>query len=702
MTKRAGRIDFFAALGYNNKERTVCRRAPAETGFGMEKEQAGKRIIELRKTLAYHARLYYQMDAPEISDYEYDALFRELSELEAAFPEFDDPNSPTKRVGGAASEKFDKVSHSVPMGSLDDVFSEEELTGFLRDMEKVLPHPVYSVEPKIDGLSVALTYENGRLTLGATRGDGLVGEDVTANLRTVRSIPLTLPEPIPRLVVRGEVYMPREVFDELNAARESEGLSLFANPRNAAAGSLRQLDPKITASRRLDILVFNLQEGNPFAGGEPTSHGATLDRLAELGFHVLPHRIVTDDPEEVLAHVGRLGELRSSLPFDIDGAVVKIDGLADRVTVGEGTGRPKWAVAYKYPPEQQTTKLLDITLQVGRTGVLTPTAELAPVRLAGSTVSRATLHNDGYIAERDIRIGDLVVVQKAGDIIPEIVSAVKEKRDGSERVFKMPDVCPSCGHPVVRDDAGEGAAVRCVWAGCPAQRARAIIHFASKGAMNIDGLGPAVIGALLEAGLIRDVADLYALRREDVAALDRMGEKSADNLLAAIEQSKSRGLERLLSALGIRQVGEVAATALARRFGTLTALAEASYDDLCAVPDVGDVTASGIVEFFSSEENRELIGRLVEAGVSTAAEKKQTGDALSGLTFVLTGTLPNMTRDEASSLIAEAGGRVSGSVSKKTSYVVAGSEAGSKLTKAEALGVPVINEEGLLALLKKD
>ena len=702
MTKRAGRIDFFAALGYNNKERTVCRRAPAETGFGMEKEQAGKRIIELRKTLAYHARLYYQMDAPEISDYEYDALFRELSELEAAFPEFDDPNSPTKRVGGAASEKFDKVSHSVPMGSLDDVFSEEELTGFLRDMEKVLPHPVYSVEPKIDGLSVALTYENGRLTLGATRGDGLVGEDVTANLRTVRSIPLTLPEPIPRLVVRGEVYMPREVFDELNAARESEGLSLFANPRNAAAGSLRQLDPKITASRRLDILVFNLQEGNPFAGGEPTSHGATLDRLAELGFHVLPHRIVTDDPEEVLAHVGRLGELRSSLPFDIDGAVVKIDGLADRVTVGEGTGRPKWAVAYKYPPEQQTTKLLDITLQVGRTGVLTPTAELAPVRLAGSTVSRATLHNDGYIAERDIRIGDLVVVQKAGDIIPEIVSAVKEKRDGSERVFKMPDVCPSCGHPVVRDDAGEGAAVRCVWAGCPAQRARAIIHFASKGAMNIDGLGPAVIGALLEAGLIRDVADLYALRREDVAKLDRMGEKSADNLLAAIEQSKSRGLERLLSALGIRQVGEVAATALARRFGTLTALAEASYDDLCAVPDVGDVTASGIVEFFSSEENRELIGRLVEAGVSTAAEKKQTGDALSGLTFVLTGTLPNMTRDEASSLIAEAGGRVSGSVSKKTSYVVAGSEAGSKLTKAEALGVPVIDEEGLLALLKKD
>ena len=448
--------------------------------------------------------------------------------------------------------------------------------------------------------------------------------------------------------------------------------------------------------------MFNLQEGNPFPKGEPTSHGATLDRLAELGFHVLPHRIVTDDPAEVLAHVGRLGELRSSLPFDIDGAVVKIDGLADRVTVGEGTGRPKWAVAYKYPPEQQTTKLLDITLQVGRTGVLTPTAELAPVRLAGSTVSRATLHNDGYIAERDIRIGDVVIVQKAGDIIPEIVSAVKEKRDGSETIFKMPDVCPSCGRPVVRDDAGEGAAVRCVYPGCPAQHARAIIHFASKGAMNIDGLGPAVIGALLEANLIRDVADLYALKREDVAKLDRMGEKSADNLLAAIEESKSRGLERLLSALGIRQVGEVAATALARRFGTLSALAEASFDDLCAVPDVGEITASGIVEFFSSESNRELIGRLVEAGVSTAAEKKQTGNALSGLTFVLTGTLPNMTRDEASAKIEAAGGRVSGSVSKKTSYVVAGSEAGSKLTKAEALGVPVIDEEGLLTLLHKE
>ena len=702
MRDRVAAIDFSALLRYNNKGTESFAGKPAETGNDMEKNQAKQRIGELRETLAYHARLYYQMDAPEISDYEYDALFRELTELEAAFPEFDDPNSPTKRVGGAASEKFEKVAHAVPMGSLDDVFSEEELGGFLSEMEKVLEKPVYSVEPKIDGLSVGLTYENGKLTLGATRGDGLVGEDVTANLRTVRSIPLTLPEPIPHLVVRGEVYMPREVFDELNAVRESEGLPLFANPRNAAAGSLRQLDPKITASRRLDILVFNLQEGNPFSDGAPESHGKTLDRLAKLGFHVLPHRVVTSDPEEVLAHVRRLGEMRSSLPFDIDGAVIKIDGLADRVTVGEGTGRPKWAVAYKYPPEQQTTRLLDITLQVGRTGVLTPTAELIPVRLAGSTVSRATLHNDGFIAERDIRIGDLVVVQKAGDIIPEIVSAVKEKRDGSERVFKMPDVCPSCGHPVVRDDAGEGSAVRCVYAGCPAQRARGIIHFASKAAMNVDGLGPAVIGALLEAHLIRDVADLYTLKREDVAALDRLGEKSADNLLAAIEESKTRGLERLLCAFGIRQVGEVAATALARKFGSLTALSEATYEDLCAVPDVGDVTAASIVEFFSSEENRELIGRLAEAGVSMTAEKKQTGDSLTGLTFVLTGTLPNMTRDEASALIEAAGGRVSGSVSKKTSYVVAGSEAGSKLTKAEALGVPVIDEEALLTMLGKE
>ena len=664
---------------------------------------AEKRIRELEELLRYHADLYYRKDAPEISDYEYDALFRELVTLEGEFPSLVSDSSPTRRVGGEVLDGFTKVTHTVPLGSLDDVFSTEELAAFMDSMESALEHPVYSVEPKIDGLSVALTYENGVLVRGATRGDGIVGEDVTQNLRTVRSIPLTLPEPVPYLVVRGEVYMPRAVFEELNASREAEGQSLFANPRNAAAGSLRQLDPRIAASRRLDIFLFNLQEGDVYADGRaPVRHGETLDRLGELGFSVLPYRITTDSREQVFQHIARLAELRPTLPFDIDGAVVKIDGFADRIEVGEGTGRPRWAVAYKYPPEQQRTKLLDITVQVGRTGVLTPTAELAPVRLAGSTVSRATLHNDGFIRERDVRIGDTVIVQKAGDIIPEIVGAVTSARDGSERIFEMPRTCPSCGREVVRDDAGAGAAVRCVYAGCPAQRARAIIHFASKGAMNIDGLGPAVIGQLLEAGLISDIADLYTLRRDAVAALDRMGEKSASNLLDAIEKSKTAGLERLLAALGIRQVGTTSAAALASHFGSLDALAAASYEDLCAVPDVGEITASAIVEYFSSDAAKTLLLRLKEAGVSTEALRRRTGDALAGKTFVLTGTLSGMTREEASELIRAAGGKVSSSVSSKTSYVVAGAEAGSKLTKANALGVPVLDEAGLLALLAVD
>lgn len=665
-----------------------------------DRTEAERRMRELEKTLAYHADLYYRKDAPEITDFEYDALFRELVTLEAAYPELASDGSPTRRVGGEVLSGFDKVTHEVPLGSLDDVFSEDELCAFMDRMEAAVADPVYSVEPKIDGLSVALTYENGRFTLGATRGDGLVGEDVTQNLKTVRTIPLSLPEALPHLVLRGEVYMPRAVFDGLNEAREAEGLSLFANPRNAAAGSLRQLDPRIAASRRLDIFLFNLQAGSPYADGhEPSSHGEVLERLSELGFSVLPHRIVTAKRGEVLSHIRRLAELRPSLPFDIDGAVVKLNSFSHRTEVGEGTGRPRWAVAYKYPPEQKETRLLDITVQVGRTGVLTPTAELAPVRLAGSTVSRATLHNDGFIRERDIRIGDTVVVQKAGDIIPEIVSAVKAKRNGSERIFEMPSTCPSCGRAVVRDDTGAGAAVRCVYAGCPAQRARAIIHFASKGAMDIDGLGPAVIAQLLEAGLISDIADLYTLKRDEVAALERMGEKSAENLLAAIQKSKSAGLERLLAALGIRQIGSTSAAALAARFGTLEALSAASYDELCAVPDVGEITASALVEYFSSNESAALIDRLAAAGVSFEAKRKQTGDALAGKTVVLTGTLPTLTREQASELIQAAGGKVSSSVSKKTSFVVAGAEAGSKLTKANALSVPVLDEAALLAIL---
>jgi DNA ligase (NAD+) len=663
----------------------------------MNLTEAKERILFLRESLSYHARRYYQDDAPEISDYEYDALFRELLDLEAAFPELDSPTSPTKRVGGEALDKFEKVEHSVPMGSLDDVFSFEELSAFLSDMERRLGAPSYSVEPKIDGLSVALTYEDGILVRGATRGDGLVGEDVTENIRTIRSIPLTLPLPLPRLVVRGEVYMPRRVFDELNEMRAAEGLPLFANPRNAAAGSLRQLDPKIAASRRLDILIFNLQEGELYLDGrQEMSHTAILDRLAELGFHVLPHRTRAESAEEVTAHVEELHILRESLPFDIDGAVVKLDRLDERKIVGEGTGRPKWAVAYKYPPEQKETVLLDVSVQVGRTGVLTPTAELQPVHLAGTTVSRATLHNLDFIRERGILIGDTVLVQKAGDIIPEVVSALPGKRNGSERPFVMPEVCPSCGQPVIRD----GAAVRCTYAGCPAQRARAFIHFASKGAMNIDGLGPAVIGALLDASLISDVADLYTLKAEEIAALERMGERSAANLVAAIDASRHAGLERLLYAFGIRQVGEVAAAALAARFGALSALAEASYEELCEVEDVGEVTAAAIVEFFGAEANRALIEKLALAGVDmTARRAPVSGGKLDGLTFVLTGTLPSMTRDEASERIRAAGGKVAGSVSKKTSYVVAGAEAGSKLAKAQALGVPVLDEAGLEEML---
>ncbi len=666
----------------------------------MTNEEAKKHIDTLRATLRYHAKRYYEEDAPEISDFEYDALFRELSDLERDFPMFDDPASPTKRVGGAALEKFEKVTHRVPLGSLSDVFSFEELEEFLARSEERVSDILYSVEPKIDGLSVALTYENGVFVRGATRGDGTVGEDVTENLRTVRDIPLQLSESLPYLCVRGEVYMPRAVFADLNAGREEAGLARFANPRNAAAGSLRQLDSKITASRRLSIFIFNLQEGSLYMDGrEPRSHTETLARLSELGFTVLPHTACLSGASAIEGHITALGEMRQRLPFDIDGAVIKADDLGVRRTLGELTSTPRWAVAYKYPPERQETVLRDITVQVGRTGVLTPTAELEPVYLAGSTVSRATLHNLDFILGKDIRIGDRVILQKAGDIIPEIVASLPEKRTGKEIPFEMPTVCPSCGHPVVKDDAGEGAAVRCVFAGCPAQKARSIIHFASKGAMNVDGLGEQVVSSLLASELITDASDLYTLRAEEVAALERMGDKSADNLISAIEVSKSAGLERLLYALGIRQVGEHAAETIASRFRTMDACMNATFDEFAAVPDIGPITASGLCEFFADGENRALIERLREAGVVMEAVKEAPADTLAGLTFVLTGTLPTLSRDEASEKIKAAGGKVSGSVSKKTSYVVAGEAAGSKLTKARDLGVPVIDEETLLSML---
>ncbi len=667
----------------------------------MTREEAKIRIEKLREVLEYNSRLYYECDAPQISDYEYDALFRELGELEEQYPEFDSPTSPTKRVGGRALDKFEKFTHNVKMGSLTDVFSYEELDEFLNRMTLALGEGVeYSVEPKIDGLSVSLIYENGVFVRGATRGDGLVGEDVTENLRTIKDIPLRLSEPIPYLNVRGEVYMSRRVFAEINEAREGEGLSLMANPRNAAAGSLRQLDPKVCASRRLSIFIFNLQEGSLYMDGrEAKTHAETLDRLAELGFVTLPMRKTLVGADAVREHVRFLGEARESSAFDMDGAVIKINSLSDRVTVGEGTSTPKWAVAYKYPPEEKRTRLEGISIQVGRTGVLTPIAELTPVRLAGTTVSRATLHNANYIKEKDIRIGDTVVVRKAGEIIPEILESVKELRTGTEVSFEMPSVCPSCGHPTVRDESGDGVAIRCVYPACPAQRARGIVHFSSKGAMNIDGLGPSVVELLLANGKISSIVDLYTLRAEDIEGLERMGKKSAENLIRAIEDSKSRGLERLLFALGVRGVGEVAAETIAQRFRTIENVMNATYDDFLSVEDIGEITALTLVEFFADENTRNLISSLISLGVSAEAKSEEKLDTLLGLTFVLTGTLPTMSRDEASALIKAHGGKVSSSVSKKTSYVLAGEDAGSKLTKAKDLGVTIIDEDGLLKML---
>lgn len=659
-----------------------------------------QRIKKLRERLLYHAKRYYVDDDPEISDYEYDRMYAELKELEETYPEFFDPASPTQRVGGAALEKFEKVTHAVQMNSLADVFSFDELRDFLDRVAESIDAPVYSVEPKIDGLSVSLRYENGVLVQGATRGDGFVGEDVTQNIRTIFSIPLTLPEPV-SLTVRGEVYMPRRVFERLNATREAAGQALLANPRNAAAGSLRQLDPKIAAERALDIFIFNFQEGSLYMDGHaPVSHTETLERLSALNFPVLEQCARVSDADGVISHIQHLGELRDTLAYDIDGVVIKLDRLADRRRMGEGTNTPKWAVAYKFPPEQKPTKLEDITVAVGRTGVLTPTAMLSPVRLAGTTVSRATLHNLEFIRERDIRIGDIVTVQKAGDIIPEVVKSHPELRSGELPMFFMPQRCPSCGEPVYYDQDA-GAATRCTNSKCPAQLSRGIEHFASKDAMNIDGLGPQIVETLLKNKLISDAADLYSLRVEDLAEMDRMGEKSAKNLVDAIDRSRGAGLERLIYALGIRNVGEVAATALAKHFGTLEACRNATVDELCTLEDFGQITAECVVNFFSHTQNIEICDKLIAAGLLTVSTAAPTEDFFAGLTFVLTGTLPTMTRDEASALIKRAGGKVSGSVSSKTSFVVAGDAAGSKLTKARNLGVTVIDEDMLLKMLEK-
>jgi DNA ligase (NAD+) len=647
----------------------------------------------LRETLSEAGYRYYVLDDPTMEDYEYDRLLRRLEELEAEHPEEVTPDSPTQRVGGAALESFTQVTHPVPLESLQDVFSPEEVEEFAKRMEEALETVAYSIEPKVDGLSVALEYRDGVFVQGATRGDGRVGEDVTENLRTIKSIPMTLPDKLPRLIVRGEVFMPKNVFHKLNRQREENGEALFANPRNAAAGSLRQLDPKICAKRLLDIRVFNLQlaEGRTFA-----SHSETLEYIASQGFRTIPHKVM-DRVEDVNAEIVRLGDSREELPFDMDGAVVKVNSLSERAIVGSTAKCPRWAIAYKYPPEQKPSRVLEIVVQVGRTGVLTPKVVVEPVRLAGTTVTNATLHNQDFIEEKDIRVGDTVVLQKAGEIIPEVVAVLKDLRPENTEPYRFPEACPVCGAPVVRDE--DGAAIRCTGAECPAQLHRNLTHFASRDAMDIDGVGPAVIKQLIGKELVKTPADLYFLTVGQLAELERMGKKSAQNAVDAIAASKDRGLERLLYALGIRQVGQKAGKILAARFGSFDALAEATEEELTAIDDVGGITAAYIREWLESPQSKHLISRLKEAGVSMEAAQQSAGEQFKGMTFVLTGALEKFTRDEAAALIEARGGKASGSVSKKTTYVVAGENAGSKLRKAEELGIPVLTEEEFAAML---
>ena len=595
-------------------------------------------------------------------------------------------------MGGQTLTEFQQVTHAVPLESLQDVFNDDEVCRFL---EKIpLEDAAYSVEPKVDGLSVALEYRDGVFVRGATRGDGRVGEDVTENLRTIRSIPMTLPEKLPRLIVRGEVYMARSVFEEINARREIEGKPLMANPRNAAAGSLRQLDPKIAAQRRLDIAVFNLQlaEGRTFA-----THTETIDYLASQHFKVIPHKRLSK-PSDILAEIAALGDGREQFPFDIDGAVVKLDDLRQRQEIGSTAKFPKWAIAYKYPPEVKPSVVKDIIIQVGRTGVLTPKAELEPVRLAGTTVTFATLHNQDFITQKDIRIGDTVLVRKAGEIIPEVLEVVMDKRPAGTQPYLLPETCPVCGAPVVRDE--DGAALRCTGAECPAQLLRNLTHFASRGAMDIDGLGPAVMQQLIDSGLVRTAADLYGLTPEQLEPLERMGKKSARNAVEAIARSRDNDLWRLINALGIRQVGEKAAKTLAQRFGTMDALAAATEEELTAVDDVGPITARYLCQWMESPQSRDLLARLKAAGVNMSCKEEAHDSRFAGMTFVLTGALEKFTRDEAGEMIEKRGGRASGSVSKKTTYVVAGENAGSKLQKAQELGIPVLTEDEFLELLK--
>lgn len=661
----------------------------------MEKTEAKKRIQALRKTIEYNNELYYNQDAPELEDYEYDALTRELKELEKEFPEFATLVSPTQKVGGAASSQFEKVTHAVKMESLQDVFSREEVEDFLRRVREESEDADFVVESKIDGLSVSLEYHDGAFVRGSTRGDGVVGEDVTENLRTIQDIPKKLIGAPAYLEVRGEVYMPKDAFAALCEEMELAEKQPFKNPRNAAAGSLRQKDAAITASRKLSVYIFNIQqcEGRKFA-----SHSESLEYLKELGFKVSPAFLHTKDPQAIFDKIASIGDTRGEVNYGIDGAVIKVNDLRTRNRMGSTSKFPRWAVAYKYPPEIKSTTLREIEISVGRTGVLTPTAVFDTVSLAGTAVSRAILHNEDFIREKDIRIGDVIEVRKAGDIIPEVMGVTHHAEDAP--VYEMPKVCPSCGEPVAR--MLDEAALRCINPECPAQALRNLIHFASRGAMDVDGLGPAVVAQLVNRGFVKTAADLYHLNREDLLTLDKFKAKSADNLLRAIETSKTRNLDKLIFALGIRNIGDTAATLLCEHFPSMEAICAASAEGINAIDGYGAVMAQSIVSFFAREGTRDLIDKLAAAGVNMVYHGEEKTDYLAGKTLVVTGTLPTLSRDEAEALIVKNGGKASGSVSKKTSFVLAGEAAGSKLTKAQSLDVPVIDENEFLKMINID
>ncbi len=656
------------------------------------RNNAQLRINELVELLNYHSRLYYVENRNEISDYEYDKLQQELKQLEEEYPEFIRKDSPTQRVGGEAVSLFEKVNHKVQMGSIQDVFSFEQVEHFVNTVRQSVVDPEFVVEPKIDGLSVSLEYQNGEFVIGSTRGDGFVGENVTSNLKTVKSIPMSISEKLPLLEVRGEVYMPRNVFLQLVKEQEDNDEQPFKNPRNAAAGSLRQKDSKITAKRKLDIFCFNIQQ---IEGKTLDSHKESLDYIKSLGFKTVPEYKKLSTSDEIINHIKQIGQKRFDLPFDIDGVVIKVDSFSQRDLLGATAKTPKWAVAYKFPPEEKQTKLLDIELNVGRTGSITPVAVFEPILLAGTSVSRATLHNQDFIQEKNISVGDIITVIKAGDIIPEVLNVAKKQGNG---IFKLPDKCPVCGTEVIRTD--DEAAIRCPNVDCPAQIFRSIVHFASKGAMDIDGLGPAIVDTLLQNHLIESVADLYELKAEQLIELENFKEKSANNLINAINKSKNNSLDKLVFGLGIRNIGQASAKLLCDKFGDLDNIMSASSEEIAQIEGFGNIMADSVVKELSEPHMVNLIKRLKAYGVNTHYEKIQLDNRFEGKTFVLTGTLPTLKRNEAKVIIEKFGGKASGSVSKKTDFVLAGEEAGSKLTKAQDLGIKIISEQEFLDMTK--